>query len=320
MEFYQLEQFVAIAESHTMREAAEKLLITQPALSKSIKKLERELGCRLFDRTHNRLYLSSFGAILFKSAQEIIAIVNSTKSQIDIEKNRISEIIKLGFSYSMFCQYETPEIAKLLGDLFIESYVADEDALLERLQDGRIDFAYSDERYATGEFKSVDIFTEEAYLSVGNQSQLAGKESIGIDEIASESLLLPKSSPGLTYWYKEIASASGIDEHDIVFSEMQSYLREMDESPMNHFTTSLMTKFSGENGDRSAIRIDDPIATRKFVRLSRKQQEPRLEEVEKILDQRCSRILVGHEHLIYLYFPQVKRNFEIKNPLFIDQT
>lgn len=58
MEIHQLEQFKAIAESRTMREAADKLFISQPALSQNLKKLEAELGCTLFDRAHNQLAIT----------------------------------------------------------------------------------------------------------------------------------------------------------------------------------------------------------------------------------------------------------------------
>ena len=67
MEIHQLEQFKAIAESRTMREAADKLFISQPALSQNLKKLEAELGCTLFDRAHNQLAITPYGCLLYTS-------------------------------------------------------------------------------------------------------------------------------------------------------------------------------------------------------------------------------------------------------------
>ena len=53
MEIFQFEQFQMIAECGTMREAAERLFLSQPTLSRNIKKLESELGCKLFTRSSN---------------------------------------------------------------------------------------------------------------------------------------------------------------------------------------------------------------------------------------------------------------------------
>lgn len=61
MELTQLLQFKTIAESKTMREAAERLHISQPALSSSLKNLETELGVRLFERQKNHLILNQPG-------------------------------------------------------------------------------------------------------------------------------------------------------------------------------------------------------------------------------------------------------------------
>lgn len=61
MELTQLFQFKVLAESKTMTEAAERLHISQPALSSSLKRLETELGVQLFERRKNKLFLNEAG-------------------------------------------------------------------------------------------------------------------------------------------------------------------------------------------------------------------------------------------------------------------
>ena len=64
MEIFQFEQFQMIAQCGTMREAAERLFLSQPTLSHNIKKLEAELGCKLFISEHAQL-CGALGAALF---------------------------------------------------------------------------------------------------------------------------------------------------------------------------------------------------------------------------------------------------------------
>ena len=66
-----------------MREAAEKLYLSQPALNQSLKKLEVELGCTLFDRTHNQLVLTVYGEILLEHVHRILFDLKEVAEKID---------------------------------------------------------------------------------------------------------------------------------------------------------------------------------------------------------------------------------------------
>src|SRR3546814_2432671 len=68
----QLEVFVAIAAAGTVRAAAQRLFVTQPAVSMALSELERQLNAQLFDRERGRLHLSPRGKELLPMAQEII--------------------------------------------------------------------------------------------------------------------------------------------------------------------------------------------------------------------------------------------------------
>lgn len=70
----QLKSFVAIAETGTFGQAAEAVNRTQSALSLQIKKLEEQLGCELFDRTHRRVALTPQGEIFLGYAKRMIQL------------------------------------------------------------------------------------------------------------------------------------------------------------------------------------------------------------------------------------------------------
>jgi DNA-binding transcriptional LysR family regulator len=64
--------FVAVAEERHFGRAAERLHVTQPALSRTIARLERTLGARLFDRTSRTVRLSGAGELLFGDAESLV--------------------------------------------------------------------------------------------------------------------------------------------------------------------------------------------------------------------------------------------------------
>ena len=66
MELNQLQQLVVIADETALFRAAQKLHISQSALTRSIQRLEEELGMQLFDRTHNSMKLNEAGTIAIR--------------------------------------------------------------------------------------------------------------------------------------------------------------------------------------------------------------------------------------------------------------
>src|SRR5260370_20633120 len=72
MRLAQLEYFVAIAEEGSYAAASTRLIIAQPSLSQQISALEKELGCRLFERLPRGVRLTSAGREFFPDAQSTV--------------------------------------------------------------------------------------------------------------------------------------------------------------------------------------------------------------------------------------------------------
>src|ERR1043165_2402324 len=77
MDLKHLRTFVAVAESGTVSKAAERLLIGQPALSRQIIELERQLGISLFDRVGRRLHLTAEGEGFLASCRRALGEIGS---------------------------------------------------------------------------------------------------------------------------------------------------------------------------------------------------------------------------------------------------
>src|SRR6266536_1032386 len=83
MELRQLVYFEAVARLGGFSRAAEQLHIAQPAISAQIRRLERELGAALFERTTRRVGLTHAGTLLLAHARAVLAELDAARSEFD---------------------------------------------------------------------------------------------------------------------------------------------------------------------------------------------------------------------------------------------
>lgn len=96
MELYQLRSFAAVAELAHLTRAAEKLHISQPAVSAQIKALEDELGVVLFERTPQGMLLTSAGRKLLPEAEKVVAAAQGLKSRARAIKGEVVGRVRVG--------------------------------------------------------------------------------------------------------------------------------------------------------------------------------------------------------------------------------
>lgn len=96
MEFHQLRYFVAAAELSSMSRAAEREHVTQPALSRQVALLERQLGCALFERRKQRIHLTDAGRFLLPRARQILCDAETAVQQLREQFGGARRTLRIG--------------------------------------------------------------------------------------------------------------------------------------------------------------------------------------------------------------------------------
>jgi DNA-binding transcriptional LysR family regulator len=142
MTFLQLRHFVALAQVGSFAKASKILFITQPALSRSIKALEEELGQLLFDRVGKKIELTPFGEATRERAQDLISAHDELKGLGAATATQPSGTYRLGLSSGPGALLSV-ELLSLMAQqhsqIKIEIFRANTQTLVQLLKDKRVD-------------------------------------------------------------------------------------------------------------------------------------------------------------------------------------
>lgn len=184
MEFDQLRYFLQVAERGNFTRAAEDLAISQPALSRSIQKLEEELGQPLFERRTRSVSLTDTGTLLQPRAQQILSIIEDTKAEItdDGESGRV----RIG-AIPTVAPYFLPEVLQRFSTAFPQaSLIVQEnttDVLLKSCTQGEIDLAIVALPVPAKYLEIEELFEEELLLVLPPDHPLAEKPRIRMSDV-----------------------------------------------------------------------------------------------------------------------------------------
>lgn len=178
---------VAIEESFTR--AAEKLHISQPAVSIQIKKLEEGLGVTLFDRLNNKIYLNNNGKILFEATRKIFDIAEKAEKEITNSKDKIGGVIRIGGSNSAGT-YILPkvlgEFKRMYPETIINLKVGNTAEIADLVDEGDLDFAVNGGNITYAQEIFVEkLIDDPVVLCVSPSNPLAGRVLEDVRELES---------------------------------------------------------------------------------------------------------------------------------------
>lgn len=304
MELYQLEQFVAVAESGSMMAASERLFISRSAISQNLKRLEQELDCQLFRREHNRLEITPFGKIVLEGAKSIMQVSLDMQTRIDAEKRQQRNEVRVAHFSQPLCYFKMPHLAKSLLELSFDVTLLPERDALEGLMDGAFDIAIvSDRVKLPAGCKTYDLEREQACVSVPETSSLFECGSISIGDLSDQKLMITDNLLGASEWYNQLAEAIPSGPAELLVVPADEYLTNMSESDFCHFSTTQMVGFFGLGHGRRAVPITDSIAKRSILLVTRDGNDDRVGSIVRYLKSSDKSEFDAYDIFPFLLFP-----------------
>lgn len=213
-----LKYFVAVAHYRSYTRAAQACYITQPALSRAIVSMEKELGCKLFDRNTKQVSLTPAGEVCLQDAQEILAKCEQLKLHVRGAEH-VQHHLNVGCTYVGYL----PSLNRRLeesGQLFqMDTEYGNVTQLKRKLLDGKLDAILLPRVSCEGTPGLCYTFVERSRLCVLLHSghPLAGRSEVSIRELHGQKFIAwdEKELPGVNQAHSAACQERGFTPHYI---------------------------------------------------------------------------------------------------------
>lgn len=198
MDIQNIRAFLMVAETESFSRAAEKLFITQPAISKRIATLEDALDCQLFDRLGKNIQLTQAGKALIPSYRRILAEIDESKRIISNLRTQVSGHLKFGTSHHIGLHRLPPILRKYTHqypDVELDIQFMDSEQAAALILKGSIELALitlPDD--IEPPFTTVPVWTDSMVCVVAKDHVLAKQKNVTLKQLAEHGVLLQSQS------------------------------------------------------------------------------------------------------------------------------
>ncbi len=193
MNIKDLKYFVSVCEHKHFKKAAEENFVSQPALSIQLKKLEDELGVKLFERSNKKVIITEAGKKLYDPAKKSLQNIKDIKYIAKNYQDQFANTFTLG-AFPTLAPYLFPKLSTNIrkDNNKLKLFLIEEksDVLIEKLKTGKLDAAFLSLPINDPQLKEEFLFEDPFFLAAPLNSKLSKKKTISQSDLSSNDLIL----------------------------------------------------------------------------------------------------------------------------------
>jgi DNA-binding transcriptional LysR family regulator len=222
--FDQLRAFVVVAEELHFGRAAERLQMTQPPLSRSVQKLERAVGVRLFERDNRKVELTTAGETFLTEARRILALAGGALEQAQRISAGSVGTVRIGFTatstFSVLASLLN-HVAEAYPEIHLDLYEMVTREQIAKLIDGELDLGLARPPFDQNVFASRLLHREELLLAVPSGHRLARlNRPVNAEDLGNEPLIM-YSPAEARYFYDLVVRLFPFPNENVVHTVSQ---------------------------------------------------------------------------------------------------
>lgn len=267
IELYVLRQFVAFADAGTLSEAADILHLSQPALSRNMKKLEEDLDITLFERKKNRMQLNKNGDYVLDLARKLLedADAFTTKAR---DFDRKNHTISLGVCAPAPMWLLTPLITNTYPHMSLQTQIEQSDRLLSGLCNDSYQMIVLPEKPDETKYFSKACGQEHLMFALPKGHRYAKRKKLSFSDMNGENMLL---MPDIGFW--SFVMDKMPESRFLKQSDRYSFNELVQASSLPSFVTDLSEKYRMTPPGRIYVPISDEDATVTYYLVCKQEKE-----------------------------------------------
>lgn len=255
LDFTELEQLAAFADTGTLSMAAEKLHISQPTITRTMQHLEEVFGVSLFVRGKNKITLNNTGTVAVEQARKLLSAAdNALKAVRDFDKNLHTITVSSCAPAPLW--YVLPALSLAYPDMTIASSIKSVPAICQDLDSESCQLAILPHDTQCGHYINIPFLKENLSVCVPASHDLAGRSSVTFFELNGFNFLLNSE---IGFW-DEMCRIQMPASRFLVQTDQFEMEELIKESSLPCFTTNLVEDSHGLLADRIKIPVTDPEA------------------------------------------------------------
>ena len=263
MELRDLEYFAVIAEHGHLGRAAGALGLSQPALSKSLRRLEQTLEARLVKRTTKGVELTAEGSALLLRVRELrLSLRNISREIAEVSQGRVG-YLRIGVGAAISEQFLSRAFAALLKDspkTAVKVVVSDNDVMVPALVDGELDLVVNYFRPTPLEgVVQEELCDDEFVVCVTPGHRLATQKDVKLEDLREERWALTEPVLGASQKLNRVLQDAGLPLPRVAFESRSTSLRQriVSASDLLNFTSRSAIREAGPGSGVKALAIGE---------------------------------------------------------------
>lgn len=251
MELLQLKYFLALARAEHVSKTAASLHISQPSLSLTIKKLEKELGVPLFEREGRNIRLSEYGHIYKEYAEEVFTALENGQRALQTKKGINDRYLPLGILSPYIWKDLLHQFHQAYPDIIVNRYSMESDNYIKALSSGKIDMYLGGLNYIPfgDELECITLYEDDMVLLVNKNHPLANQTEVDLRYCAGEHFINLGQHTNLQQFINTFYQLAGFSPK--VVMECDYTLR--DQMVIDNYGVSVTTRTSCESLDSDQV-------------------------------------------------------------------
>ena len=255
IEIFLLEQLITFAKCGTLSKAAEELHITQPALSRSMRKLEDAFGVSLFDREKSKIFLNETGKVAVRYAEKVL---EADREMVDrtVAFDRSMRTIVVGSCAALPVNTLMPLLQDRFNGKAITTEISADDRLLAGLKKRVYQLVILHEYPADNNIFCQKYIDEQLYITLPSDHAIASRKTLAFADLEGMSILAHGSSG---FWLDRCRQ--NLKNTKLLIQDSIDMLHELlESSSLPAFNSDRAVEYGYESQGRVTIPLTDEAA------------------------------------------------------------